>query len=64
MPSKQPEDNPKTTPNDIEQRIAALSGIEKSRLLLELISALHDEDTDRCYRCLREWGLEQYLEDM
>ena len=48
--------------NDIEQRIAAMSSQEKSDLLLELVTALHDEDTDRTYKTLREWGLEEDLE--
>lgn len=50
--------------NDIEQRLAAMSSDELRLALTELVTALHDEDTDRAYKVLREWGLEQELEDM
>ena len=47
--------------NDIEQRIAAMSREEKEAVLLELVTALHDENTNRVYQVLRDAGLERDL---
>ena len=47
--------------NDVEQRLAALNETELRTILRYLVTALHDEDTDQCYRVLRDWGLEQDL---
>lgn len=44
--------------NDIEQRIAAMNSEELRNILFLLVDALHDEDTDQCYRVLRDNGLE------
>ena len=49
--------------NDIQQRIAAMSRAEISTNLLELVTALHAEDTDRAYKVLRDAGLEDDDDD-
>ena len=51
------------TENDIQQRLVSMTDPERSDLLLKLICALHDEDTDQCYKLLREADLEQYQID-
>jgi len=45
--------------NDWEQRLAAMDATEMECVLTELLPALHAEDTDKAYRVLRAWGLEE-----
>ena len=48
---------------DLDQALAALTEDEAKDVLGQLVSALHDEDTDRCYTILRHNGLEEIDED-
>lgn len=45
--------------NNIEQRIASITGEQSKDVLFRLVSALHEEDTDKCYKILRDWELEE-----
>jgi hypothetical protein len=43
---------------DLNQAIAALSEEEAKNLLTELVAALHEENTEKCYDILNSWDLE------
>ena len=42
---------------DIEQALAAMGETELRDCLREIVTALHAEDTDKCYNILCHWGL-------
>jgi len=46
------------TEQEIQHTIAGMAEQTKTDLLVELVHALHAENTDECYRLLRNYDLE------